>query len=126
MTVKRPPLALRLLAVLALMLGAVLDVGLMPARGADGQQILVLCSGAGPMQMVADPVTGTLRPAEPAKARAAGCDWAAAQACGLLQVPVAAAPCAVVRKADPFPAEAVWTVGRNVFNPRARGPPPSV
>lgn len=126
MTHSRAPFVLRLLAVLALLLALVLDIGLMPARAADGQQILVLCSGSGPMQLVLDPVTGKFSPADPARNSAGGCDWAAAHGCGLIPGRASSAQILETRYETAFSGDVVWLVARKVTAVWARGPPVSL
>jgi len=117
---------LSLALILPLVLSALFPVGLMPTQGRDGQMVMVLCSGNGPMLMVLDPATGELRQA-PATRRQTACDWATAQALSDLATPVAlpALP-AKVRRAGPAFAANLW---RPAHDPRgiwARGPPSSM
>ena len=114
---------LRLLAVLPLVLMALVPSGVMSGEGRDGQQVLVLCSGEGPVRMVLDPETGTLKKA-PAPEGKAGCDWAGAQA-----VPDLVQPIAILRPLRPVVAVLRPVMPRAVvarYRPAglgARGPP---
>jgi hypothetical protein len=111
-----------MLAIAVLALGTIFDIGLMPGRDASGQQILVLCSGKGPMQMVLDPATGKLRPAEPTSQGRVSCDWAGVQSCGL--IPAATyVPMLTAHYETVFSNEVIWLGARKVTSVRARGPP---
>lgn len=114
---------LRLAAVLVLAVGAVFDIGVMPARDATGGTILVLCSGQGPMQMVLDPVTGALHPVPSDPRKAAGCDWAGVHACGLGAMPVLVANSLTSRAAQESWAEVSWRATGRIGSIWARGPP---
>ena len=123
---RAPLMILRVLAIVALALGAIFDIGLMPARDAAGQQILVLCSGQVPMQMLLDPVTGKLRPVEPSNRGRVSCDWAAAQSCGLMPIAVTSPQILEASYETAFSGEIVWRSTRKVTAVWARGPPPLV
>jgi hypothetical protein len=71
--------ALRLVVVVPLLALGLFPAGVMPSQDSDGQVVLVLCSGNGPMLMTVDPTTGTFKKAPPSAPKAA-CDWAMAQA----------------------------------------------
>ena len=112
---------LRPILLLLLIFSAQFQVGLMPAQGAEGGTVMVICSGDGPMMMVLDPATGEFRPAPPST-RKSGCDWAG---CGLAVEPVQVTPVFVSRviPATPVIETDLW---RPAHDPRglwARGPP---
>lgn len=120
----RFPFVSRMLAVGLLLLAALFPVGMMPGMGQDGQVVMVLCSGNGPVQMVLDPMTGAFHKA-PAQGGPA-CDWAGAQAALDVAPPVVVPVAVVVRRAGPDLAVALW---RPAYDPRglwARGPPVSI
>ena len=71
--------ALRFFVVLPLIALAVFPAGVMPTQGSDGEMVLVLCTGDGPMLMTLDPTTGTFQKAPPSSPKSV-CDWAMAQA----------------------------------------------
>ena len=71
--------ALRFFVVLPLLALGVFPAGVMPTQGSDGEMVLVLCTGDGPMLMTLDPTTGTLQKAQPSSPKSV-CDWAIAQA----------------------------------------------
>lgn len=118
---------LRSIALLAMLLPflalSVIARGVMPDRAADGTMALVLCSDAGPVDVVIDLATGEVsqKPQSPKDAR---CDWAMAQADVALERPLPLP----LRLADagavtPITAQILWRPG---FDPRAihaRGPP---
>ena len=117
---------LRLAVVLPLLLAALFPVGLMARTGADGQMVMVLCTGDGPVQMVLDPVTGQFHKAPPTSDRT-GCDWAMSQVAGDIAPPAPLPlPPDAMSRAAPALAVALW---RPAHDPRgiwARGPPASV
>jgi|GEM_PF-2568247 len=120
---RRTASVLKLAAVLVLVLGAVFDIGLMPARDAAGGTILVLCSGQGPMQMVMDPVTGVLHPAPSDPRKAGGCDWAGVHTCGLGAMPVALVMFLPATDAPESWTEISWRATGRIGSIWARGPP---
>lgn len=112
--------------ILPLLLSALFPVGLMPTEGRDGQMVMVLCSGNGPMLMVVDPVTGAYHQT-PAKRGGLACDWAAAQAVPDLAGPIAlpAMPTRVRRAGPAFTAH-LWRPAHDPLGIWARGPPASI
>ncbi|NBZ86763.1 DUF2946 family protein [Stagnihabitans tardus] len=111
----------RPILLLLLIFSAQFQVGLMPAQGAEGGMVMVICSGEGPMMMVLDPATGEFRPAPPSTKKSS-CDWAA---CGLAIEPVQTSPVFLSRvtTAAPVIEADIW---RPAHDPRgiwARGPP---
>jgi hypothetical protein len=112
---------LRPVLLLLLIFSAQFQVGLMPAKGAAGQVVMVICSGDGPMMMVLDPVTGTFHKA-PSDTRKSGCDWVGAHA-AIAPETVLPVLMAQVQAVAPVIEADLW---RPAHDPRgiwARGPP---
>lgn len=124
----RHPTAILHKAVLVVMLlafgiGAMQPRGTMAVATASGGLVLVLCSGTGPVQMVLDPVTGTVKPL-PDEAPAKPCDWAMAQGCAIETTQVLAALFDAALR--PAFAEQIGAPYWPAHDPRglyARGPP---
>jgi hypothetical protein len=91
----------RLLLVLPFLVMALLPAGVMPGRAADGTLVMVLCTDAGPVEMVVDLATGAATETPASGSGAPPCDWAAAQAAVVLAQTVAMpGPPGVIRRAD--------------------------
>lgn len=115
-------LTLHLVLTGLLLVSALFPVGMMAQAGADGQTVMVICSGDGPMRLVLDPVTGQFHKA-PSSGKT-GCDWAMAQDAGDIAAPPALPlPPLAHSRAAPVQASLLW---RPAHDPRgiwARGPP---
>ncbi len=119
--------ALRRLPVLiALAAMAAVPRGAMPVQLSEGALVMVLCTGEGPLRVVADPATGEVRPL-PAGDRGtatAACAWCLAQAAFDLPAP-AVVPATAAPAGRTAPAERA-TARRPAHDPRSpwpRGPP---
>lgn len=111
-----------LAVVLPLVLAALFPVGVMPGQDQDGQTVMVLCSGDGPMLMVLDPVTGAFHKA-PASGKSA-CHWAAGPALAALPTPQALpVPVLLTRRAALPLSAALWQPAHDPRGIFARGPP---
>lgn len=107
--------------VLLLVMSAQFQVGLMPAQAADGQVVMVICAGDGPMILVLDPETGTFHPA-PSGTMTSDCSWAV-QGLALLPEPGLPPRALRVTALAPVIEADLW---RPAHDPRgiwARGPP---
>jgi hypothetical protein len=92
-----------------------IPASVMPTRGADGQLVLAICTGDGPIT-VSDPA------ADPGKARAP-CDWAMGHdAAARVDMTTTPQPMVYVR-AVPVGAVALWRPTHDTRSAHARGPP---
>lgn len=115
---------LRLPVVLALLVLAVLPPGVMAGQDAAGQNVMVICSGDGPVSLAFDPATGTYKPVAPDDGKSSPCDWRMMQGATDLPSPlVLPEPAFASRRASPALARLAF---RPAHDPRgiwARGPP---
>lgn len=112
-----------LAVVLPLVLAALFPVGVMPGQDQDGQTVMVLCSGDGPMLMVLDPITGEFRKA-PASSAKSSCHWAHGPALADLALPQPVpVPILLTRRAALPLAAALWMPAHDPRGIFARGPP---
>lgn len=115
--------ALRLAVVLPLMVLGLFPAGVMPGQGADGAMTLVICTGNGPMLMVVDPATGSLKKA-PAAAPQAACDWAMTRAAAMMPLPaVLPRPPEAMQRARLALASPEFRPAHDPRGLYARGPP---